>query len=368
MGAPLRTDFGLGGADVVYTYTITNLSDFPVTVTSAVDDKLGDILSILPQTLLGPGESTAATKQVFVVPDQTDELTNIVTVTVEQVGGDQTCEDTAQTTVKRLPPPPPPVSCSDIKDITAVSVVWNGTAPVDVLMESGERFENVQPGNQITFQEAGTGNDVEMRIFAAGTSSLLGMSEFHVSCSDEDMNGSEDCGTDQGNGKDNDPSLINDWRFDGMDGEKGSFACGLPNIGVVAPSAAAGTGYVTAATTLNLGDDKKVKWPLANIGGGDVFITRVLVTWPDATGEHDQLKKFKLAGDFAKDLFDDDSPTTVPDEYPFESDPNKRKLQEGDTKNLEIEFIKEFDNPSDRGPADFTIVVEFDNGQVLVFP
>jgi hypothetical protein len=153
-----------------------------------------------------------------------------------------------------------------------------------------------------------------------------------------------------------------------MIGEKGSFACDVPNTGVVDPSFAAGTGYVTAAATLDLGDNKKVKWELTNTGGGDAFVEKVIVTWPDAADEHDQLKKFKLEGDFAKDLFDDTSGTTVPDEYPFESDPNKRKLKKGDTKNFEIEFVKEFDDKSLRGPADFTIQVEFDNGQVLNFP
>ena len=125
---------------------------------------------------------------------------------------------------------------------------------------------------------------------------------------------------------------------------------------------------MTAAATLDLGDNKKVKWALTNTGGGDVFVTKVIVTWPDAIEEHDQLKKFKLEGDFAKDLFDDISGTTVPDDYPFESDPNKRKLKKGDTKKLEIEFTKAFDDKSQRGQDDFTIQVEFDNGQVLNFP
>ena len=48
-------------------------------------------------------------------------------------------------------PQPEAGNCSDIKDITAVSVVWGGQGTVDIEMESGEIFNNVAPGNRITF-------------------------------------------------------------------------------------------------------------------------------------------------------------------------------------------------------------------------
>ena len=121
-------------------------------------------------------------------------------------------------------------------------------------------------------------------------------------------------------------------------------------------------GDVSGAASLDLGDDKKAKWELTNDGDEDVFVTRVLVTWPF---EHDQLKKIKLEGDFIKDMFDSSSPTDVPDEQVFESDSNKRKLKKGGSKKLEIEFTEGF---KDHTEADYTIDVEFDNGQLLTFP
>ena len=123
--------------------------------------------------------------------------------------------------------------------------------------------------------------------------------------------------------------------------------------------------FFFAAATLDLGDDKKVKWELTNNDTEDVFITRVLVTWPDAAEEHDQLKKMKLEGDFGKDVFDDTSPTDVPTDKAFEDDANKRKLKKGESKKLEIEFTKEFDDKSQSVPGDFTITVWFDTGQML---
>ena len=51
-------------------------------------------------------------------------------------------------------------------------------------------------------------------------------SEFHISCSDDDMDGPEDCPLPQGNGKGNDAGLLNTWGFGGMIGVDGSsFLC-----------------------------------------------------------------------------------------------------------------------------------------------
>ena len=85
------------------------------------------------------------------------------------------------------------------------------------------------------------------------------------------------------------------------------------------------------------------------------------VSWPAA---HDELKKMKLAGDFAKDLFDPASPTTVPGEYDFTGNDGDRQLNAGDTKNLEIEFTVGVDV---RSEADFTLKVTFSNGDVVMF-
>ena len=51
-----------------------------------------------------------------------------------------------------------------------------------------------------------------------GTS--LGVSQFHTSCLDQNMNSIEDCGRNLGDGKNDDPGLINDWLLEGMVGDE----------------------------------------------------------------------------------------------------------------------------------------------------
>ena len=178
------------------------------------------------------------------------------------------------------------------------------------------------------------------------------------------MDGSDDCGTAQGNGKGDDASLINDWLLDGMTGENGSFTCGVPNTGVVEPEDGVVVSGVIGADVADLSDAKKFKWALTNTTNQDLFVTDISVTWPDGANGHGQLKKMKLEGDFGKDLFDATSPTTMPGEYPFDPDDNKRKLKAGDTKNLEIEFTEE---TLYRDQTDFQVVVIFSNGEVVTF-
>lgn len=104
--------------------------------------------------------------------------------------------------------------CRDAKPITSLSLIWNGPGPVDIVSEGGEVFSNIANGDLIVLNTAGLGNDVDVSISGA----VSGSSRFHVSCSDEEMNGPEDCGSNQGNGKDNKSSRINDWIFEGMAG------------------------------------------------------------------------------------------------------------------------------------------------------
>jgi serine-aspartate repeat-containing protein C/D/E len=53
----------------------------------------------------------------------------------------------------------------------------------------------------------------------------VGISKFHISCSDSSMNGAEDCEKYLGNGKDDDPSLIDAWLLEGMKGDGGELKC-----------------------------------------------------------------------------------------------------------------------------------------------
>ena len=58
------------------------------------------------------------------------------------------------------------------------------------------------------FAAANSANDVEFLI--TFTDGSVATSQFHLSCSDEEMNDITDCGTFQGNGKDN-SSGLNTW-------------------------------------------------------------------------------------------------------------------------------------------------------------
>ena len=114
--------------------------------------------------------------------------------------------------------------CSDAKPIDSLSMIWNGPNGVNVTSPTGATASNVQNGQEVSFSElSGLGNDVFWDIEGAG---LSGSSRFHVSCSDQDMNGPEDCGVEMGDGKDNTDGDVNLWLFEGMQGTNGvGFDC-----------------------------------------------------------------------------------------------------------------------------------------------
>lgn len=86
--------------------------------------------------------------------------------------------------------------------------------------------DNIKVGDEVTVSGfAGSPNDVFWEIFEAGTSVKIGESKFHMSCSDDNMNGPEDCGKRQGDGKDDKSEFINDWLLEGMVDAKNSFDC-----------------------------------------------------------------------------------------------------------------------------------------------
>ena len=107
--------------------------------------------------------------------------------------------------------------CKDAKPIDSLSMIWNGPNGVDVTSPTGERVAGVVSGQEVTFSGlSGLGNDIVWDI----TGAVDGISTFHVSCSDDDMNGPEDCGKPQGDGKSNDRGL-NLWLLEGMAGTNG---------------------------------------------------------------------------------------------------------------------------------------------------
>jgi hypothetical protein len=111
--------------------------------------------------------------------------------------------------------PNAPFACSNAKPIDSLSMIWNGQDPVDVT--SGTLEAEVIPGQIVTFDGlSGMGNDVFWTV--SGTPAETGTSRFHLSCSDREMNGPEDCGKPEGDGKDNNSSYLNLWLFEGMKG------------------------------------------------------------------------------------------------------------------------------------------------------
>jgi hypothetical protein len=111
--------------------------------------------------------------------------------------------------------PNAPFACSNAKPIDQLSMVWGGTDGVTVISPTGATEMDVRNGQIVTFDGlSGMGNDVFWNISGAET----GTSMFHLSCSDREMNGPEDCGKPEGDGKDNSSSYLNLWAFEGMKG------------------------------------------------------------------------------------------------------------------------------------------------------
>lgn len=130
-----------------------------------------------------------------------------------------------------------PFTCSDAKPISEMTVKWSGTATVWIKAWNGsvgtgtpQMFNAVMAGQEVTFTRSGTfPNDVYFEIFSdAGMANKLGTSTFHLSCSDVDMNGPEDCGKAAGDGKLTGSSYINTFIFDGMAGNGQRLECTPP--------------------------------------------------------------------------------------------------------------------------------------------
>jgi hypothetical protein len=206
------------GATVEYQYHVSNPNTSPVQVSSVFDDQLGELLA--PDMLaLAPGES----RTLFASQTLMSDVVN--TATVSGSAGGQQCvgaSDSASFIVVPPPPPPPtPFVCSDAKPITTLTLIWTGASGVNLVSEGGQTINGIATGQEITLNTSGLGNDVDITLSGATS----GVSRFHVSCSDSEMNGSEDCGKPQGDGKDNGATRINDWLFEGMGGATTSLDC-----------------------------------------------------------------------------------------------------------------------------------------------
>jgi hypothetical protein len=190
------------GVEMLYNYTIVNNS------TERFVDEASDSFGPLGKLdLAAQGGSAELTRTQFVLPGVDNVFNNTLSVTGNLMPSGIACsaQDTVPLTVVAPVKPPVPdqvVSCSDIKPLTELSMVWNGENGTTVTTAAGQVFENLQQGNVINFTVDRDlyGNDFVVMLSGGST----GTSEFHLSCSDESMNGSDDCGTAQGNNKGDD--------------------------------------------------------------------------------------------------------------------------------------------------------------------
>ena len=117
------------------------------------------------------------------------------------------------------------------KPITELTMIWNGGQDVIVQAFDGDANDDflgemaVTQGMPVTFNGFTSRPNNKTWVVYDANRVKLGESVFHVSCSDDDMDGPEDCGLPQGDGKENDPARINDWLLEGMLGSTSRLTC-----------------------------------------------------------------------------------------------------------------------------------------------
>ena len=133
------------------------------------------------------------------------------------------------------------------KPIDSLTMIWDAANNVDVTAWKGA----VGSTNLGTRTNITTGERVTFTGFAGVK---LGESTFHLSCSDDAMNGPEDCGSREGNGKGNDAGRINDWLLDGMVDAKSTLLCTNPSL--------VSSSHAQQSTDLNTGLEQMIFLPL----------------------------------------------------------------------------------------------------------
>ncbi|MDH3552238.1 MAG: hypothetical protein OER22_06445 [Gammaproteobacteria bacterium] len=148
-----------------------------------------------------------------------------------------------------LPPPPPPPAGQCDGKLQQYTVIWNGAGPINIAVGeglTGSSQASVAPGDEVTFFTDGSTNDTIVNISGA----VSGQSTFHVSCSDDDMDGDtssnadqqqvspfgRDCAKDQGDGKGK-SGFINQWLLEGFVDKNGDVLdCTVPTGGPIVSS------------------------------------------------------------------------------------------------------------------------------------
>lgn len=214
-----------GGTRVEYGFTITNTGTTDISNIVVLDDHLGSITGS-PIAWLAPNEQVTLQQSAFV------NATTTNTVSVVGNPGAAQCEASDRVTVSIQSPPPAPFTCD--KPIDQLTMIWAGTEAVRIKAYKGSvgarllaDIDGIGVGDEVQVGGlAGSPNDVYWEVFLAGSNRKIGESKFHLSCSDADMNGAEDCGKRQGDGKSKKRSSgVNDWLLEGMVDRSSSFNC-----------------------------------------------------------------------------------------------------------------------------------------------
>jgi hypothetical protein len=210
------------GGNIQYQYTVTNPNTSTVDNVEVTDDLLGVIAS---------GVSIPASQSQTFIKTATlfGTTTNVATATGD-VDGDICAPGTDQVTVSVLAPPQGAFSCS--APITELTLIWNGSQTVDVKVWSGApnlstllgTFDDVDTGEAVNATGLG-GTTPTLEIFDSTGTTLIGKSQFDLTCSDQSMNSLEDCGKNNGNLKLNYSTLNNDWLLEGMVDSDEELAC-----------------------------------------------------------------------------------------------------------------------------------------------
>ena len=208
-----------GGADVTYQYVVTN-NGAPLTDVVVTDVPLGDIGSL---NVLGTNDSATFS----ILEHLLGTTVNTATATGVLANG-EICTASDTVTVEAVEPPPQPAECKELKPIDALILEYEasqaGDRAIDQVSWYRDKFDADDPTKNLInstgpvldgqvvnfdgFAAADAKNDVDFFIeFTDGTTAT---SRFHRSCSDEEMNDISDCGSLQGNGKDNNAGL-NTW-------------------------------------------------------------------------------------------------------------------------------------------------------------
>ena len=211
------------GGNIQYQYTVTNPNDLPVDNVTVNDSEIGQVAS---GVTLAPGES-----QTFVATGNLlGTTTNIATVNGD-ILGDLCTEAEDEVTTSVIVPPNGVFTCSCGQSLTELTLKWNGATAVDVKVWDGapgstllNTWDNVVPGTKKT-ASGFSGDDSTWEIFNAAGTTKLGESKFKLTCADHAMNGVEDCGKNEGDGKYDTPGLINTWILDGMVDDNETLSC-----------------------------------------------------------------------------------------------------------------------------------------------